>query len=118
MERIEKEIEKLEKTHFHKRNTILKKYKIKIIGEQVPKPLTNFTKMKSMISENLLQNLQKLGYKKPTPIQMQSVPLVLAKRNFVAIAPTGSGKTCAYLLPLFEMINKSKKLKVIIFAPT
>ena len=44
----------------------------------------------------ILQNLQKIGYKKPTPIQRTASPVLLNKQDVMACAQTGSGKTVSY----------------------
>lgn len=44
------------------------------------------------------------GYTEPTPIQAQSWPVVLAKRDLISVARTGSGKTIGFLLPAFQKI--------------
>ncbi|MDR0204639.1 MAG: DEAD/DEAH box helicase [Delftia acidovorans] len=54
------------------------------------------------LSPALAARAQDLGLDDPTPIQMQSLPPVLAGRDLWACAPTGSGKTAAYLLPLLQ----------------
>jgi ATP-dependent RNA helicase DDX52/ROK1 len=43
-----------------------------------------------------------MGFKKPTPVQMQVLPVLLEKRNVLATAPTGSGKTLAFAIPLIQ----------------
>ena len=53
-----------------------------------------------------LHNLQALGYEHMTPIQAASLPLTLAGRDLIAQASTGSGKTCAFGLPLLERLNQ------------
>ena len=52
-----------------------------------------------------LANLQQLGYEKMTPIQQQSLPLVLAGSDIIAKAKTGSGKTAAFGIGLLTKIN-------------
>src|SRR2546425_776525 len=54
------------------------------------------------LSPALVSSLQDLGLVDPTPIQTQSIAPVLAGRDLWACAPTGSGKTAAYLLPLLQ----------------
>ena len=57
----------------------------------------------------VVENLRgSLGYKNPTPIQMQAVPAILSGRDVLASAPTGSGKTMAFLLPLVCSLVKGE----------
>ena len=51
-----------------------------------------------------MEQIRKAGYKAPTPIQAQAWPVALEGRDLVAIAKTGSGKTCGFLLPGFVHI--------------
>ena len=53
----------------------------------------------------LLQTLQALGYDKPTPVQQQAIPAVLAGRDLLAAAQTGTGKTAAFALPLLQRLT-------------
>jgi ATP-dependent RNA helicase DDX52/ROK1 len=54
---------------------------------------------------SLLANIEASAYKEPTPIQMQSLPCLLAGRDVMGIAPTGSGKTAAFALPLLALLQ-------------
>jgi ATP-dependent RNA helicase RhlE len=54
------------------------------------------------LSPSLVRNAQALGYQTPTPIQTQAIPAVLAGRDLVATAQTGTGKTAAFLLPVLH----------------
>ena len=56
-----------------------------------------------------LEQIRRAGYKSPTPIQAQSWPVALQGRDMVAIAKTGSGKTCGFLLPGFLHCNQTRK---------
>lgn len=70
----------------------------------------------------LYKKLLSLKYVSPTPIQSQSIPAMLEKRNCICIAPTGSGKTVAYTFPILANLvadkKKGNKTKALIVAPT
>lgn len=70
------------------------------------------------ISSELKANIVARGYTTPTPIQDQVIPHILAGRDVVGIANTGTGKTAAFLLPLIDKIMRDRLQKVLIIAPT
>lgn len=51
------------------------------------------------------------GYEKPTPIQTQAIPAIMNGRDLIGIAKTGSGKTIAFLLPMFRHIMDQRALE-------
>ncbi|MCE3262086.1 MAG: box helicase [Pseudoduganella sp.] len=55
--------------------------------------------------EGLLRALESIGYNSPTPIQKQAIPAVLAGRDLLAAAQTGTGKTAAFALPLLQRLS-------------
>ena len=61
-----------------------------------------------------------MGYKNPTPIQAQAIPLVLQHKDLIACAQTGTGKTASYLLPILHHIAQTEKkyINTLILAPT
>lgn len=67
--------------------------------ESVP-PLTKFTELG--LAEPILRALTSEGYESPTPIQAEFIPEMLAGRDLVGIAQTGTGKTAAFLLPILN----------------
>jgi ATP-dependent RNA helicase DeaD len=58
----------------------------------------------------LLKTINDLGYEEPTPIQLQTIPLLLAGRDLLGQAATGTGKTAAFALPALQMIDTSAKI--------
>lgn len=81
-----------------KRASIREKSRILVEGEDVPPPILSFRDMK--FHQGILNGLQKKGISKPTPIQVQGIPTVLAGRDLIGIAFTGSGKTLVFVLPI------------------
>ncbi|TNN20375.1 putative ATP-dependent RNA helicase DDX52 isoform 3 [Schistosoma japonicum] len=71
---------------------------------KIPPPISSFSSRLFHISDIILHNLCELSYKTPTPIQAQSIPVMMQSRNLLACAPTGSGKTAAYLLPVLNQL--------------
>lgn len=66
----------------------------------------------------LAQNLANKGFVKPSPIQDQSIPVVLQGGDVIGIASTGTGKTAAFLIPLIDKLVKDREHKVMILTPT
>ncbi|MDA0973072.1 MAG: DEAD/DEAH box helicase [Bacteroidetes bacterium] len=73
------------------------------------------------LSPEVVDVLDQLGFKVPTPIQEQSIPLLLEEppRDFIGLAQTGTGKTAAFGLPLVQLVDrKNTNTQVLIMAPT
>jgi len=70
--------------------------------------------------EQLLEGLYNMGYRNPTPIQQQAIPIILDHKDLIACAQTGTGKTASYLLPVLHHISLEKKrhINTLILAPT
>ncbi|KAH9484104.1 ribosomal RNA processing protein [Psilocybe cubensis] len=67
----------------------------------------------------LLESLERVGYKKPTDIQVESLPHALEGRDIIGIASTGSGKTAAFALPILQKLwEEPKGLFACVLAPT
>lgn len=69
---------------------------------------------------SLVEGLYSMGYKTPTPIQQQAIPVILNNKDLIACAQTGTGKTAAYLLPIIDHIVRAptRHLNCLIIAPT
>ncbi|KAF9535747.1 P-loop containing nucleoside triphosphate hydrolase protein [Crepidotus variabilis] len=75
-------------------------------GKNVPSHVNTFDELKKYsISSHLYANLVSSGYVEPTGIQSHCMPILLEERDLVAISPTGTGKTLAYLLPIFSLLS-------------
>ena len=72
------------------------------------------------LKESSLKAIEALGFESPSEIQEKSIPLLLEKDiDFIGQAQTGTGKTAAFALPLFEKIDfNSKDLQALVLAPT
>jgi ATP-dependent RNA helicase RhlE len=70
------------------------------------------------VDSQLHRNIQARGFVTPTPIQDQTIPALLAGRDIIGIASTGTGKTAAFLIPLIHKVLKDQSQKVLIVAPT
>ncbi|WP_372769748.1 DEAD/DEAH box helicase, partial [Pseudoalteromonas sp.] len=57
------------------------------------------------------QAIKEQGYESPTPIQEKSIPAILAGRDVMAAAQTGTGKTAGFTLPMLEMLSKGPKVR-------
>ncbi|KAA0986732.1 MULTISPECIES: DEAD/DEAH box helicase [unclassified Pseudomonas] len=74
--------------------------------------------------EPLLRSLETLGYQTPTPVQAQAIPAVLAGRDLMAAAQTGTGKTAGFALPLLQLLAMegpkvaSNSVRALILVPT
>ncbi|KAG0170561.1 DEAD (Asp-Glu-Ala-Asp) box polypeptide 59 [Apophysomyces sp. BC1034] len=79
---------------------MLKAHEIEVKGHRIPNPISSFDQCRNVIGDTLLYNLDQMGWSMATGIQRQAVPAGLAGRDVYAIAPTSSGKTGAFLIPI------------------
>jgi ATP-dependent RNA helicase DeaD len=71
------------------------------------------------IAAPLVRALEEIGYETPTPIQAQAIPLLLAGHDVLGHAPTGTGKTAAFVLPLLSRLDReSRDVQVLALTPT
>ncbi len=71
------------------------------------------------IDEKLLKGIKELGFEAPSPVQRETIPILLDGKDLIAQAQTGTGKTAAFSLPMLERIDpKSRKVQALVLAPT
>jgi len=75
------------------------------------------------LSEPILKSLEDLEHTKPSEIQQQAIPVILAGKNIMAAAQTGTGKTGSFVLPMLEMLHEqakpySKNVHALVLTPT
>ncbi|KAM0788472.1 hypothetical protein ACM66B_001605 [Microbotryomycetes sp. NB124-2] len=94
-------------------------------GGNIPLPLRSW--QESSIPQQLLDVIEEIGYKEPSPIQRQAIPIGLQNRDLIGIAETGSGKTAAFVIPMLTYIqrlppltdeNRHKGPYALVLAPT
>ena len=71
------------------------------------------------ISEPLLEGIKAMGYTEPTPIQLRAIPVILAGKDIIGSAQTGTGKTAAFALPILSKLGEHATYpRVLILEPT
>ncbi|KAK2466987.1 hypothetical protein APHAL10511_001245 [Amanita phalloides] len=78
-------------------------FSISARGGQIPHPLRSW--VESDIPQPILECIERIGYKEPSPIQRQAIPIGLQNRDVIGIAETGSGKTAAFVIPMLAFIS-------------
>ena len=82
--------------------------------EQIP---TSFEEMD--LSKEILKAVEAMGFKEPSTVQARTIPLMMEGQDINAIAPTGTGKTCAFGIPMLEYVQlKDSRVQEIVLAPT
>ena len=66
----------------------------------------------------MLDGVGAAGYTDPTPIQLRAIPIILAGRDLIGSAQTGTGKTAAFALPLISRLGQRGKLRALVLEPT
>jgi ATP-dependent RNA helicase RhlE len=71
------------------------------------------------LSEGVLRAVRDAGYRIPTPIQREAIPLILRGRDVIGLAQTGTGKTAAFTLPLVDLLlTGPRRTRVVVLTPT
>ena len=63
------------------------------------------------LSTSLLHAVSKQGYTTPSPIQVKAIPLILERKDILASAQTGTGKTAGFTLPILQILSEGKQLR-------
>ena len=86
-----------------------------LLSKSVPLSFQQFN-----FDQRLMDGLSSMGYTKPTPIQEQAIPIILNRKDLIACAQTGTGKTAAYILPIINNIlhAETRHLNTLVIAPT
>ncbi|XP_041351205.1 probable ATP-dependent RNA helicase DDX52 [Gigantopelta aegis] len=96
--------------------------KIHTYGSDIPNPVHSFCQLQTEygLHPTLMENIRSVGYTVPTSIQMQAIPVMLHRRDLMACAPTGSGKTAAFILPILHHLKQPHSLgfRALVLAPT
>lgn len=102
--------------------SILQDYGDKVVVDSKYDPILSFRH--NNIAPAITKTLLKQGFTEPTPIQAQCWPIALAGKDLIAVARTGSGKTCGFLVPGIHNIFSDKSVprnsipKILVIAPT
>ena len=71
------------------------------------------------LSKEIMQAIQKMGFQNPSPVQAKTIPVMMEGHDVIAIAPTGTGKTCAFGIPMLEYISLTdNRIQELELAPT
>ncbi|XP_038050100.1 putative ATP-dependent RNA helicase Pl10 isoform X2 [Patiria miniata] len=82
---------------------------VKATGEDVPEKISNFADIN--LGEIISSNITLSNYASPTPVQQYAIPIIKGKRDLMACAQTGSGKTAAFLVPILSQIYEGGPYK-------
>lgn len=108
--------------HVVQMKALRKQNNISAKGSDIPDIITEFGQLHSEygVSKTVLTNILEQNYTDPTPIQMQCWPIMLRGREILATAPTGSGKTAAFLVPVIHQLVRPRALgfRAMIVSPT
>ena len=70
------------------------------------------------LSEQVLRGVQAAGYIDPTPIQLRGIPVIMAGKDLIGAAQTGTGKTAAFALPILTLLKSHGKCRCLVLEPT
>jgi ATP-dependent RNA helicase RhlE len=70
------------------------------------------------LSDEVMRGVQAAGYVEPTPIQIRAMPVIVAGKDLIGAAQTGTGKTAAFALPILTLLKTHGKLRCLVLEPT
>src|SRR5438105_10500392 len=70
------------------------------------------------LSSEVVRGVQAMGFAEPTPIQLRAFPIILAGKDLVGTAQTGTGKTAAFALPILTILGHHGKFRCLVLEPT
>ena len=86
------------------------------MSKEQPTPVT-FESMD--LSSEILKAVRAMGFQEPSTVQARTIPLMMSGTDINAIAPTGTGKTCAFGIPMLEYVQlKDSRIQEVVLAPT
>ena len=96
--------------------------RIHVRGTDLDDPMQDFNELNERfgVKKYLINNIQNLGYSEPSAIQMQAIPSMIKGKELLACAPTGSGKTASFLIPIISFLKEPAKegFRAVIVSPT
>src|SRR5438876_474566 len=70
------------------------------------------------LSPEVVRGTQAMGFTEPTPIQLRAFPIILAGKDLIGTAQTGTGKTAAFALPILTRLARHGKFRCLVLEPT
>lgn len=114
----------LKKMSYKKMKTIWRKHHLQVSGTEIPSPIQHFSELVRpplRTPHHVVDNLFLRDHKLPTPVQCQAISTLIHRQDLLACAPTGSGKTIAFLVPMFTLLKEPNRLtgvRALIVTPT
>ena len=71
-----------------------------------------------LLSKKIIAAIEEMGFEEPSPIQSQTIPLVLEGSDVIGQAQTGTGKTAAFGIPIMERITEARQVQALVLTPT
>lgn len=109
---------------YKKMKNIWRKHELQVSGTDIPPPIQHFSDLVRPplnTPHHVVDNLFRREHKVPTAIQVQAISTLIHRRDLLACAPTGSGKTIAFLVPMFTLLkapNRNSGIRALIITPT